>query len=89
VEAPRGRNKELTCALLKLTNPRARLSHTETKGKLFSALGELAWYLAASNDAGFITYYIPRYKRETEGDGTVHGAGVRPQAVRRRRAQPV
>jgi thymidylate synthase len=74
VIASRGSNRELACVLLKLTRPRARLSHTETKGRAFSAIGELAWYLAASNDAEFITYYLPIYKIETEIDGTIHGA---------------
>jgi thymidylate synthase len=74
VAATRGENKELPCIVLKLTNPLARLSHTEKRGKLFSALGELAWYLACSNDGAFISYYIDRYKDETEDDGTVHGA---------------
>jgi thymidylate synthase len=41
---------------------------------VFSALGELAWYLAGQNDGKFITYYIDRYKDEVEGDGTIHGA---------------
>jgi thymidylate synthase len=74
VEASRGPNKELTGVLLKLTNPLARLSHTETKGKVFSSLGELAWYLAVSDDADFITYYLPVYATDTEIDGTIHGA---------------
>jgi hypothetical protein len=34
---------ELTGILLELKNPRARLSLTETRGKLFSCLGELCW----------------------------------------------
>ena len=74
VNASRGANTELACVLLKLTWPRARLSHTETKSKPFGAIGELAWYLAASNDAEFITYYLRDYKKETEIDGTIHGA---------------
>jgi thymidylate synthase len=74
VTATRGRNKELCCVLLKLTNPLARLSHTEKRGKVFSALGELAWYLSGRNDEEFITYYIDRYKDEVEEDGTIHGA---------------
>ena len=74
VNASRGANTELACVLLKLTWPRARLSHTETKSKPFGAIGELVWYLAASNDAEFITYYLRDYKKETEIDGTIHGA---------------
>ncbi len=73
-ESSRGSNRELRGVLLRLTNPRARLSHTETKGKVFSPIGELAWYLAGSNDAGFIIYYISKYKKNSEADGTIHGA---------------
>jgi thymidylate synthase len=60
--------------LLKLTNPRARLSHTERKGKVFSGLGELLWYLAKSNDLEFISYYIEQYRKESEDGATVYGA---------------
>lgn len=74
VEATRGWNTELCGVLLKLSNPRARLSRTETKGKVFSALGELAWYLSASDRADFIAYYIQDYVKEEEVDGTVRGA---------------
>src|SRR3954471_24209663 len=45
----KGDAQEITGVLLKLTNPRARLSRTEEKGKLFSCLGETLWYLARSN----------------------------------------
>jgi thymidylate synthase len=74
IEASRGWNTELCGVLLKLSNPRARLSRTETKGKVFSALGELAWYLSASDRADFIAYYIQDYAKEEEVDGTVRGA---------------
>lgn len=74
VQASRGRNKELCCVLLRLANPLARLSHTEKRGRVFSALGELAWYLAGRKDGKSITYYIDRYKDEIEKDGTVNGA---------------
>jgi thymidylate synthase len=74
VKASRGWNTELTGVLLKLANPRARLSHTETRGKVFSPLGELAWFLAGSNDADFISYYISDYRKEAEPDGTIRGA---------------
>ena len=41
---------EITGVLLELTNPRARLSRTETRGKPYSSLGELCWYLAKTDD---------------------------------------
>src|SRR3954462_5116892 len=73
-ESSRGSNREIRGVLLRLTNPLARLSHSETKGRVFSPVGELAWYLSGSNDADFVTYYISKYKKEKESDGTVHGA---------------
>lgn len=67
VQTSRGRCCEVTGVLLELTNPRARLSSTETRGKLFSALGEFCWYIAASNDVAFVSHYIPEYSRITKG----------------------
>ena len=56
----KGAITELMGVLVEISNPRARLSRTETRGKLFSCLGELCWYLAKTNDLGFISYYGPR-----------------------------
>lgn len=61
-------------ALLRIRNPADRLSRTEQRGRLFSAIGELFWYLAKSDQADFITYYIPGYAKEAEEDGHIHGA---------------
>jgi thymidylate synthase len=72
IEPTRGSALELTGVALELSNPRARLSRTETRGKVFSALGELCWYLSGSNELTPITYYIPKYSDEAE-DGKVHG----------------
>lgn len=41
----RGPNIESLGARLQLTNPRARLSRTEARRRVVSAIGELAWYL--------------------------------------------
>ncbi len=73
IEASKGNNIELAGVLLELKNPRARLSRTETRGKPFSCLGELCWYLAKSKDPDFICYYIPKYKDYTEGNA-IYGA---------------
>jgi thymidylate synthase len=70
----RGKTLELTGVLLTLSNPRARLSQTELRGKLFSCLGELLWYLAQSNELRFIKYYVSRYEQESEDGRTIHGA---------------
>jgi len=68
---------EITGVLLELTNPRARLSRTETRGKPFSCLGELCWYLTRSNKADFISYYITDYKKYAEDDVIYGGYGIR------------
>lgn len=70
----RGNATELIGVLLKLTNPRARLSRTESRSPLFSGLGELLWYLAGSNELIFIEYYIKRYRKESSDGRTIHGA---------------
>lgn len=70
----RGKTLELTSVLLTLSNPRARLSQTELRGKIFSCLGELLWYLARSNEVRFIKYYVSRYEQESEDGRTIHGA---------------
>lgn len=69
ISATRGSFKEIVGVLLHLTNPRARLSRTEMKGKVFSALGEWLWYLSRANDLGFINYYIPGQYAENSDDG--------------------
>lgn len=69
----KGEATELRGVLLEITDPRARLSRTETRGKPFSCLGELCWYLAESDDLGFIEYYLPDYHRFADGD-TIFGA---------------
>ncbi len=70
----KGKNLEKTGAVLELTNPRARMSRTESRCLLFSALGELLWYLSGSSDLAFIRYYIEDYPTDGEGKTTVHAA---------------
>jgi thymidylate synthase len=83
IKPTRGAATEFTGVLLRLTNPRARLSHTEKKGKVFSALGELLWYLAGTSAVDFIKYYIPAYTEETDDGKTIYGAyGPRIFAMR-------
>src|SRR5947208_2995044 len=74
VSATRGDTVEIAGALLELTNPRARLSRTESKQVLFSCLGELMWYLAGSRRLSFIEYYIRDYRKESDDGRTVRGA---------------
>jgi len=74
IRPSKGRAREITGALLELTNARSRLSRTETKGTVFSCLGELCWYLAKTNSLDFIKYYIPEYRHSSDDRRTVYGA---------------
>ncbi len=69
----RGKILEETGVLLELKNPRARLSRTESRGNVFSRLGELLWYLSGKNDLEFISYYLPSYKKDSEDNKTIYG----------------
>lgn len=75
IKATRGATRELIGVSIRLRNPRARLSHTERKGRVFSAIGELLWYLARTNSLRFIEYYLPDYGVKNSEDGkTIYGA---------------
>src|SRR5271170_6317384 len=77
IRPTKGHAKELVGVLLEVTDPRARLSRTETRGKLFSSLGEFCWYLAKTDKLAFIEYYIKRYKKSADGDEIFGGYGPR------------
>src|SRR2546427_4271944 len=68
IHPTQGQCKELRGVLLELTDPKARLSRTETRGKPFSCLGEFCWYMAGTDKLDFISYYISDYKRFAEGE---------------------
>jgi len=70
----KGANKELFGVVLELTNPLARVSRTEIKGRLYSALGELFWYLAGSDELEFIQYYLGKDGYKSDDGKTVWGA---------------
>lgn len=70
----KGKTKELSGVLLKLTNPLGRLSRTEGKGTIFSCLGELLWYLSGSNQLDQIQYYIQDYHKYSDDGKTIFGA---------------
>ena len=72
VVSSKGENIELIGVTVEIENPRARLSRSEMRGKLFSCLGELLWYLSGSNSVEQIEYYINNYKKCSE-DGEVYG----------------
>lgn len=66
VKASRGSFSEIFGAMLVLNNPRARLSRTESKGKIFSALGELFWYLSKENSLQFMEYICLVYMQQNQ-----------------------
>jgi thymidylate synthase len=75
VISTKGTSTEVFGALLEITNPRARLSRSENRSIVFSALGELSWYLASDDSLKFITYYLGRRYADFSDDGvTVNGA---------------
>ena len=71
--ATRGDTLEILAVALRISNPRARISRSENRGKPLSALGELLWYLSADDGLDFISPYIPMYRKEAE-NGRIHGA---------------
>jgi len=82
-EASRGGTLEKLGVTLRIRKPRARLSRSEDRGRPFSALGELLWYLSGSDSLEFIREYIPAYEKEAEEDGTLYRAyGPRLLAMR-------
>ncbi len=74
IEPTKGPAREIYGALLKLSAPRLRLSRTESRGRLFSCLGELLWILAGSNELDFIEHYISEYKKSSDDGLTIYGA---------------
>lgn len=74
IEPTKGAAREIYGVLLKLSYPRLRLSRTESRGILFSCLGELLWILAGSNALEFIGFYISDYKKSSDDGLTIHGA---------------
>jgi thymidylate synthase len=75
--ATKGTNTEIRGVIVELTNPRARLSRTETRGKPFSCLGELCWYLSGTNDFDFISFYVRRKDTDNEAGQIFGGYGPR------------
>ena len=78
VESKKGTITEVFGALLELRNPRARLSRSQSRARLFSALGEFFWYLAGNQNIDFIEYYIPRY-RKFSNDGKIANGAYGPR----------
>lgn len=84
VVASRGGNTEILGTLIEIERPRARLSRSETRGKPFSSLGELLWYLTGDNRLEFIEYYLSHYRDESEDGGLSVYGGYGPRLFRQR-----
>lgn len=52
---------ELIGTSIRLKNPRARLSRSETRGKSISTIGEFLWHMSGKGEKAFISYYISEY----------------------------
>ena len=74
VEPTKGATRELIGVTLELSNPRSRLSVTESRGLVFSCLGEFLWYVSGSNALDHIKYYLSRYGEFSDDGATLHGA---------------
>jgi thymidylate synthase len=74
ISPTKGAAREMMGVVLELERPQARLSTSETKGTLFSCLGELLWYLSGVNDLSFIKYYLSTYDKFSDDGKTVWGA---------------
>jgi len=71
-KATRGDFREILGPTFVLTNPRARLSRSEGRSKIFSAVGELLWYLSKSNELDYIDWFVPnKYRDESPDNKTV------------------
>lgn len=74
VSPSKGQTVEEFGNLLTLKNPLARLSRTETKGTVFSCLGEFLWYMSGSNSLEVIEHYIRDYGKYSDDGLTIFGA---------------
>lgn len=74
VRSTKGRSLEVFGVGFELSNPRARLSRSQGRSRVFSALGELLWYLSGSNYLEPIGYYIRDYAAASDDKLTLNGA---------------
>lgn len=74
VKSKKGDSTEVFGALLQLRNPRARLGRSIVRSKVYSAIGELVWYLSGSDTLEQIKYYIDKYHQFSDDGLTLNGA---------------
>ncbi len=77
ISPSKGPALEIRGVLFELKDPRARLSRTESRGKVFSALGELCWYLRGSDIVDHMRYYLPKYEASLKGNQVPSAYGPR------------
>lgn len=73
IQPRKGQAREIIGASVEIADPRSRVSRSQTRGRIFSALGELLWYLTGTDDVEMISHYIPAYKSSAH-EGRVEGA---------------
>lgn len=78
VESTKGKSTEHLGALLTLENPRARLSRSVERARIFSAVGEFLWYVSGSNAIPQIEYYLKGYS-EFSDDGLIANGAYGPR----------
>lgn len=82
----KGNSTEVFGALLRLTNPRGRLGRSVERSRIYSAIGELTWYLSGSNELAHVAHYISGYSEYSDDERTLAGAyGPRIFDVKRSR----
>lgn len=77
IHPSKGAAQDLMAVTLELSDPLARVSRSATRGRLFSAIGELLWYLSGSNEVAFIEYYLSHYAGSGENGLVWGGYGPR------------
>jgi thymidylate synthase len=74
VTSNKGKSTEIFGALLRLTNPRGRLGRSVERSRIYSAIGELTWYLSGSSELAHIAHYISAYTESSDDKQTLAGA---------------
>ena len=73
----KGPAKEVTGVVLEISNPLARVSRTETRGRRLVVWVSFCWYLSKTNKLDFIEYYVREYRNYADGDEIFGGYGPR------------
>lgn len=74
VDTTKGRSLEVFAVHMELTNPRARISRSIQRARIFSAIGEFLWYMSGSGSLDQISYYVKGYSEFSDDGLTLNGA---------------